>query len=103
MKIKIKEKIEVEKEIDIEFPFYRSLSGDSYKVLTKVISPDKSISIHENFDEESFEIEFKDCGINGYSDNIDETLGRAFGYECTKEEFEALLNKLKDKINSIEV
>lgn len=97
MKITIQDQVQVEKEINIEFPIYRKHILDNSIIFMKVESVEKEISIDIHDDEQKAGIEIEKPSFFGSEDYL---LGKG-EYKSSEEEFAEALKVLKSIIWSI--
>lgn len=97
MKTKIFIQEKKEKEIDIEFPFYRKQMLDNSTIYMKVESQEKQIAIQLDDQNSKVEVEIEKPSFWGQEDYL---FGRG-EFQCSEGQFNAALNLAKDIINNI--
>jgi hypothetical protein len=104
MKIKIKETTYQDKEVNVEFPYYRQhdVSGDNYESIyyTKIIDEKTKISLNcsSRHGEKSWEMEIDRSNVFSDSNNSNYILGRG-EYKLSEEEFNAKVKEFKEFVN----
>ncbi len=114
MKITLKTTVDVEKEYEVEFPFYRihDVSDNDFDVIYSKIDSFKpavskwshdtmhitSVQIRSGRGHKEFSYEFEDGSYSFCSSNVDYLLGRGI-YSCTADQFNKALAQLKAAVD----